>query len=445
VFVNTFVQKKLKKLISTLILLIFRLKLLFLSIFGIIIYMKEGNYMKNLVERFLRYVQIDTQSDYDSSTFPSTEKQKNLSKVLVDELNAMGLSAFLDEHGYVYTKIEGNVKGAQAIGFIAHVDTSPDAPGANVKPRIIEKYQGETIHLNDKIQMSPALYPSLNKVIGEDIIVTDGNTLLGADDKCGVAEIMELAHYIMLNPEFKHGDIYICFTPDEEIGKGTDHFNHDFFKADYAYTADGSEVGGIEFENFNAASAVVEFTGISIHPGTAKNKMINAQHLAIEFHQLLPKHLDPSLTEHYEGFNHLTNIQGTVEKAVSKYIIRNHDKNVFNRQKEDFNRAIDFINKKYAYACACVTIKDSYYNMHDIIKDHMYIVERAQKAIEKVGLKPFTDPIRGGTDGARLTFEGLPCPNLGTGGFQFHGRLEFASIQQMEKAVKILIEIARHQ
>jgi tripeptide aminopeptidase len=439
------VQKILKKLILTLILLIFNLKLLFLSIFGIIFYKKEGYNMKKLVERFLRYVQIDTQSDYDSSTFPSTEKQKNLSKLLVDELSAMGLNAFLDDYGYVYTKIERNVEGAQAIGFIAHVDTSPDAPGANVKPRMIEKYQGETIHLNDTMQMSPAQYPSLNRVIGQDIIVTDGNTLLGADDKCGVAEIMELADYIVTHPEFKHGDIFICFTPDEEIGKGTDHFNHEFFKADFAYTSDGSEVGGIEYENFNAASAVVEFTGISIHPGTAKNKMINAQHLAIEFHQLLPKHLDPSLTENYEGFNHLTSIQGTVEKAVSKYIIRNHDKNIFIQQKEDFKRAIDYINKKYAYACARVSIKDSYYNMYDIIKDHMYIVERAKKAIEKVGLKPFHDPIRGGTDGARLTFEGLPCPNLGTGGYQFHGRLEFASIQQMEKAVEILIEIARHQ
>lgn len=399
--------------------------------------------MNRLIERFLRYVKVDTQSDHDSGTHPSTEKQKNLSRMLESELKSLGLPAFTDDFGYVYAKIEKNVKGAPAIGFVAHVDTSPDAPGAGVNPRIIKKYDGSIIKLNDKLSMGPDLYPSLKRVIGEDIIVTDGNTLLGADDKCGVAEIMELVEYFVANPNEKHGDIFICFTPDEEIGEGADHFNYDYFKADFAYTADGSEVGGIEYENFNAASAVVSFIGKSIHPGTAKNKMINALHLAMEFHQLLPVFKNPAYTEKYEGFNHLTGLTGEVEKATAKYIIRNHDMEKFTTQKKEFETIRDYMNARYGYEAVILSIKDTYYNMYEIIKNHMHIINLAEQAIKNVGVTPFFEAIRGGTDGARLTYQGLLCPNLGTGGYQFHGRLEFASIQQMEKAVSIFIEIIK--
>lgn len=399
--------------------------------------------MNTLIERFLRYVKIDTQSDHESNTFPSTEKQKDLSKLLVEELKEMGLAAFLDKDGYVYAKIEKNVEGKKALGFIAHVDTSPDAPGKDVNPRIIKKYDGSTIKLNDEMSMHPNQYASLNKVIGEDIIVTDGHTLLGADDKCGVAEIMELALYFTTHKEEKHGDIYICFTPDEEIGKGANRFDHDFFKADFAYTADGSEVGGIEYENFNAATVNLNFVGKSIHPGSAKNKLIHAVHIAFEFHHMLPTFLNPAYTENYEGFNHLTQIQGQVEHAHVQYIVRNHDKALFIKQKDDFLKIAKYINEKYEYQAVKVDIKDSYYNMYDIIKDHMYVIDLAKQATINMDVEPKIEPIRGGTDGARLTYDGLICPNLGTGGYQFHGRLEFASIQQMEKALEIYKEIIR--
>lgn len=399
--------------------------------------------MENLTKRFFKYVKIDTQSDHRSKTFPSTEKQKDLSLVLVSELKEMGLAAFLDDFGYVYAKINKNASNAYSIGFIAHVDTSPDAPGANVNPRIVKKYDGSLIQLNKSISMDPSRFESLQRVIGDDIIVTDGNTLLGADNKCGVAEIMELAHYYTSYPDVLHGDIYICFTPDEEIGKGADHFDYDYFKADFAYTVDGSEVGGIEFQNFNAASADLTFIGQSIHPGSAKNKLINALNIAMEFDTMLPLHKDPSLTEDYEGFNHLTNLSGGVEKATSHYIIRDHSMNVFNENKNEFVLIKDYLNKKYGYEAVLLSITDSYFNMYEILKDHMYIVDLAKKAINNVGLDPQTNPVRGGTDGSRLTYGGLLCPNLGTGGYHFHGRLEFASIQQMEKAVKVLIEIVK--
>ncbi|MDY0074641.1 MAG: peptidase T [Acholeplasmataceae bacterium] len=399
--------------------------------------------MNRLVERFLRYVKVDTQSSHDTHAHPSTEKQKNLSNMLAAELKAIGLDAFVDAYGYTYAKIEKNVEHAKSVGLIAHVDTSPDAPGTPVHPRIIKKYDGSSIKLNEKLSMAPDQYPSLKRVIGDDIIVTDGNTLLGADDKCGVAEIMEVCEYFVAHPEVKHGDIYICFTPDEEIGEGADHFNYDWFKADFAYTADGDEVGGIEFENFNAASADVYFVGKSIHPGSAKNKMINALHLAMEFHNMLPVFLNPAYTEGYEGFNHLTNLKGEVEHAHAHYIIRNHDMSKFNEQKETFKMVQSYLNRTYGYQAVELTLKDSYYNMYEIIKDHMYIIDLAKKACENVGVTPFYKAIRGGTDGARLTYEGLLCPNIGTGGYQFHGRMEFASINQMEKAVQILTEIVK--
>ncbi|OHE26883.1 MAG: peptidase T [Tenericutes bacterium GWA2_38_26] len=399
--------------------------------------------MDRLIERFIKYVKVDTQSDHESLTFPSTEKQKDLSRILVGELKGLGLDAFLDDYGYVYTKINKNVEGAPAIGFVAHVDTSPDAPGKHVNPRIIKKYDGSSIQLNDKLSMDPLKYPSLARVIGDDIIVTDGETLLGADDKCGVAEIMEIAEYFVANPKEKHGDIYICFTPDEEIGNGANHFNYDYFKADFAYTADGSEVGGIEYENFNAASATLSFIGKSIHPGSAKNKMINALHLAMEFHALLPVFKNPAFTEKYEGFNHLTGMKGEVEHASSHYIIRNHDLAKFTEQKNEFQVIKDFMNNKYGYEVVKLDIKDTYYNMYEIIKNHMHIINLAEQAIKNVGVTPFFEAIRGGTDGARLTYEGLLCPNLGTGGYHFHGRMEFASIQQMQNAVKIFVEIIK--
>ena len=397
--------------------------------------------MTRLIERFLNYVKIDTQSDPNHPNCPSTEKQKDLSVLLESELKAMGYEAFMDEHGYTYALIPKNKEGFPKIGLIAHVDTSFDAPGNNVQPRIIHQYDGSTITLNEFYSMNPTQFPSLNDVIGDDIIVTNGETLLGADDKCGVAEIMELADILKEHPEIPHGDIYICFTPDEEIGRGANLFNYDYFKADYAYTLDGSKVGGIEYENFNAATANLTFIGKSIHPGSAKNKMVNASHIAMDFHHHLPKHLDPSKTEGYEGFNHLTNIQGTVEHAHSQYIIRNHDLKRFNEQKTEFITLTQTLNEKYGYEAVTLNIEDSYYNMADKIKPRMDIIDKAKKAIENVGLTPFSSPIRGGTDGARLTYEGLLCPNLGTGGYQFHGRYEFASIQQMEKAVKVILEL----
>jgi len=399
--------------------------------------------MERLIERFIKYVKVDTQSDHESLTFPSTEKQKDLSNILVKELKDLGLDALIDEYGYVYTKISKNVEGAPSIGLVAHVDTSPDAPGKHVNPRIIKKYDGSSIQLNDKLSMDPLKYPSLARVIGDDIIVTDGETLLGADDKCGVAEIMEVAEYFVANPKEKHGDIYICFTPDEEIGNGANHFNYDYFKADFAYTADGSEVGGIEYENFNAASASLNFVGKSIHPGSAKNKMINALHLAMEFHGLLPVFKNPAFTEKYEGFNHLTGMKGEVEHAYSHYIIRNHDMAKFTEQKNEFEAIKNFMNNKYGYEVVQLDIKDTYYNMYEIIKNHMHIINLAEQAIKNVGVTPFFEAIRGGTDGARLTYEGLLCPNLGTGGYHFHGRMEFASIQQMQNAVKIFVEIIK--
>ncbi|MDY0277296.1 MAG: peptidase T [Acholeplasma sp.] len=399
--------------------------------------------MKRLIKNFMNYVKIDTQSDPYSDTVPSTVKQKNLSNLLLKELKDLGVDSFIDDKGYVYGKLPSNVNhNVTPIGFVAHVDTSPDAPGKNVNPQIITDYDGSDIRLNSAITMNANNSPSLKKVIGEDIIVTDGNTLLGADDKAGVAEIMELVH-VILEENRPHGDIYICFTPDEEIGRGADHFNYDYFKADFAYTLDGSQVGEIEYENFNAASARLTFIGKSIHPGSAKNQMINSMHLAMEFHQMLPVFENPAYTEKYEGFNHLSEINGEVEKTVANYIIRNHDKLLFNKQKDTFKEIEKYLNKKYGYKAVKLVIKDSYYNMYEIIKDHMHIVEVARKAIENSGLTPITMPIRGGTDGARLTFEGLPCPNLGTGCYNFHGRMEFASINQMEKAVEIALEIVK--
>lgn len=396
----------------------------------------------DIIDRFLNYVKIDTQSNERSKTCPSTEKQKDLGNLLVKELKEIGIPSFMDENGYVYGKIDKTTEGKKAIGFIAHMDTSPDAPGANVNPRIIEKYDGSVIQLNKDLSMSPDNFESLNHVIGEDIIVTDGNTLLGADDKAGIAIIMDFAQKVK-NSNIPHGDIYIGFTPDEEIGRGADLFDLNFFKADFAYTLDGSKVGGIEYENFNAATAAVKLTGQSIHPGSAKNKLINAMHLAMEFHSMLPLFQNPAFTEGREGFNHLSGMSGEVEVSILNYIIRNHDMKEYKRQQAFFYDVRDYLNHKYGYNAVEVQIKESYLNMYEILKRDMTPVELARKATQRAGVKPFSDPIRGGTDGARLTYMGLPTPNIGTGGFNFHGRYEFASINQMKKAVEICLELIK--
>ncbi|MCV2231773.1 peptidase T [Acholeplasma manati] len=398
----------------------------------------------NLLNRFLTYVKIDTQSDPEVESCPSTLKQKDLGHLLVKELLELGVNnAYMDQHGYVYGLIPSNSqRNITPIGFIAHMDTSPDAPGAHVNPRIIKNYDGGVIQLNETLSMDPQKFTALKHVVGDDLVVTDGNTLLGADDKAGVAEIMAMVEIMTLHP-FEHGDIYIGFTPDEEIGRGADLFDLNFFKAKFAYTADGSLIGGIEYENFNAASARVSFVGKSIHPGAAKLKMINAQHLAFEFHSLLPVFDNPAYTEGYEGFNHLSNTEGSVEFAKLSYIIRNHDMVKFNKQKDDFKRVVAFMNDKYGYEAVSLKITDSYFNMLEVLKHDMSPVELAKQAITNVGLTPHCEAIRGGTDGARLTFMGLPCPNLGTGGFNFHGRFEFASINQMEQAVDVMIEIIK--
>ena len=396
------------------------------------------------IDRFLKYIEIDTQSDSDSASSPSTKKQFDLANILAKELKELGLNPTLDEHCYVYAFLKSNTSTKiDKIGFIAHMDTAPDASGKGVNKRIIHNYDGTTIQLNDILSMSPKNFNCLNTVIGDDLIVTDGTTLLGADNKAGVAEIIGLIEYIQSNKDFKHGDIYICFTPDEEIGRGTDHFNFDLFKADYAYTVDGGDVNVISYETFNAASASIKFIGKSIHPGSAKDKLVNAINLAVEFHNLLPVHQRPEHTDGYDGFNHITSIKGEVENASSNYIIRNHSKIIFENQKEIFKTIATYINKKYGYNAVDLTIKDSYYNMKEILKDKMEIVDIASKAIANVGLTPGFEAVRGGTDGARLTFDGIPCPNLGTGGFNFHGPFEFLSVNQMNKAVEVLIEIVK--
>lgn len=397
----------------------------------------------DIVKRFINYAKIDTQSDPNSYTIPSTSKQKDLSRLLVEELKEMKLDAFMDKYGYVYAKIPANTKGKRPVGFIAHVDTSYDAPGNNVKPRIIKNYQGEEIVLNEQYKMSPDKFDCLNDVVGDDIIVTDGNTLLGADNKAGVAIIMDLAQKLTKDNSILHGDVYIGFTPDEEIGRGPHKFDLDYFKPDFAYTIDGGKVGGLNYENFNASSADIKFIGKSIHPGTAKNKMINAIHLAMEFHSMLPTFKNPAYTEKREGFNHLSSIKGSVEEATVHYIIRNHDYNEFKQQEKEFETIKNYLNNKYGYEAVHLTIKESYLNMYEVLKKDMTPVKIAEEATKKANVTPFASPMRGGTDGAQLTYMGLPCPNLGTGGYNYHGRYEFLSINQMKKVVEILLEIIK--
>lgn len=400
--------------------------------------------MNNLVERFLRYVSVDTQSNEDSQTQPSTMKQLNLLSMLRDELLAMGVEATLDEYGYVMARIPSNVDAqVPAVGFISHVDTSPDASGADIKPQIIHDYDGSAIALKgvDGLYLDPKDFPELLRHKGEDLITTDGTTLLGADDKAGVAEIMNAVEYIMTHPEFKHGPICIGFTPDEEIGRGVAKFDVARFGADYAYTMDGGEVGELEFENFNAAAATVTIQGRNVHPGYAKGKMKNAILIGMELNSLLPIEQRPEYTSDYEGFFHIISYKGTVENCTFSYILREHDLDKHEAQKEVLRRCADFINAKYGEGTASVEIRHQYYNMRKQVEPHYHIVEKAIKAMEMEGIKPKVQPIRGGTDGANLSFMGLPCPNIFAGGLNFHGKFEWVSIQSMEKASKVVLNI----
>ena len=397
--------------------------------------------MTSVIERFLKYVSFDTQSDEFSETCPSTDKQKVLGAALVEEMKAMGIEdARMDEHGYVYGTVPGD-PNLPTIGLIAHMDTSPDASGANVKARIVE-YDGTDILLGEEsgLVLSEKQFPGLARHRGKHLIVTDGTTLLGADDKAGIAEIMTVAEFL-LTARMNHATLKIGFTPDEEIGRGADLFDVEGFGADYAYTVDGGAVGELEYENFNAASAKVEFTGLNIHPGSAKDRMLNSQYIAMEYERLLPAAQKPEYTEGYEGFIHLTDMEGTVEKSTLRYIIRDHDAEKFHQKKERMMEAAAYLNAKYGAGTVNITIRDSYFNMRQVIEPNIHVVDRAKKAIEELGIQPIVVPIRGGTDGARLSYVGLPCPNLGTGGENFHGRYEYACAEDMELSVRALINI----
>ena len=397
--------------------------------------------MNPVVERFLRYVSFDTQSNEDSETCPSTDKQKLLGAALVEEMLAMGISdAHMDENGYIYGTIPGDPR-LPTIGLIAHMDTAPDCSGANVKTKIVE-YTGKDICLNEElgIYLKQSEYPGLAEHVGKHLIVTDGTTLLGADDKAGVAEIMTAAAFLM-KARMSHATVKIGFTPDEEISRGADRFDVAKFGADYAYTVDGGTIGELEYENFNAAGATVEFVGRNIHPGSAKNQMVNSQYIAMEFQSLLPAAQKPEHTENYEGFIHLAGMEGEVEKTTLWYIVRDHDMAKFQEKKAVMQAAADFLNAKYGEGTVKLNLKDSYYNMKEKIEPCMFVVERAKKAMEAVGITPVTVPIRGGTDGARLSYMGLPCPNLCTGGANYHSRFEYVPAEDMERITQMLVQL----
>ena len=400
--------------------------------------------MENILERFLRFVSVDTQSNEESASQPSTEKQWDLLKMLCKELNDMGVEASLDEYGYVMGTIPSNIeKEVPAVGFIAHVDTAPDASGKDVKPQIIKNYDGSDIALKgvQGLYLKPSEFPELLHFIGQTLITTDGTTLLGADDKAGVAEIMNAAQWIMEHPEFKHGIIKIGFTPDEEIGRGVVKFDVKKFGADYAYTMDGGEIGELEFENFNAASAKIHIQGRNVHPGSAKGKMKNAILIGQELNSLLPIEQRPESTEGYEGFFHIISFKGAVEEADFAYIIRDHDAVKFDRKKEVIRECVDFINRKYGEGTAVLDLRDQYRNMREQVEPHYHIIEKAVKAMEMEGIKPKIQPIRGGTDGANLSYMGLPCPNIFAGGLNFHGKMEFVPLESIEAASKVILNI----
>ena len=392
-------------------------------------------------ERFLKYVAVDTQSDEASMTSPSTEKQLVLAQMLADELKELGLEdAHVDAFGVVYAKLSANAQGFPAIGLNAHMDTATDLSGANVSPRIVANYDGGEIVLNPDVKMGPKEFPVLKEHIGEDLIVTDGTTLLGGDDKAGIAVIITAVQQLIASGK-EHGDIYLAFTPDEEVGRGTEHFDLEKFAADFAYTVDGGAINEIDYENFNAAPAHITIQGKSIHPGAAKNKMVNASLLAMELHGMLPVNMNPAYTEGYEGFYHLTHMQGECEQAELTYIIRNHDAEQFEEQKQFMIRVCEYLTSRYGEGTFDLQITDQYRNMRSIIEKDMRVVELANQAIRAAGLTPHSSPVRGGTDGASLTYMGLPCPNFGTGSYNHHGKYEFASIQDMTKMVEIISNV----
>jgi tripeptide aminopeptidase len=398
----------------------------------------------NVVDRFIKYAKIDTQSDENSNQTPSTLKQFNLAKEIERELIEMGMTdVSLDNNCYLMATLPANSeKHIPTIGFIAHFDTSPDMSGENVKPHIVKQYTGNDIVLNEEqhIVLSPHDFPELLDHIGEDLIVTDGTTLLGADDKAGIAEIITAMQYFLDHPEIKHGKVRIAFTPDEEIGRGADKFDVQKFGAEWGYTVDGGEVGELEYENFNAASAKITIQGRNVHPGYAKNKMINALHVANELINLLPANERPEFTEGYEGFFHLTSLNGTVDEAVVSFIIRDHDRNRFEERKKIMLDAVSFLNERYSNRLK-LELRDQYFNMREKVEPVKYVIDYAFRAMQNVGVTPRVKPIRGGTDGARLSFMGLPCPNIFAGGLNFHGRYEFIPVQSLEKATQVIEKI----
>lgn len=399
-----------------------------------------------LTERFLKYVSFTTTSDENTKMTPSTPGQMIFAQFLVDDLKSIGLQEVdLDKNGYVMATLPANVdKDIPTIGFISHMDTSPDMSGKNVKARIVQNYDGNDILLNPEklIVLETNKYPEIIKYTGQDIIVTDGTTLLGADDKAGLAEIVTAMEYLIAHPEIKHGKIRVGFTPDEEIGQGADHFDVKKFGAEWAYTMDGGEIGELEFENFNAAGAKITFQGLNVHPGYAKHKMLNSMRVAQQFATMLPRHETPEHTDGYEGFYHLVGMEGTVEKSSLSYIIRDHDRDRFERRKKEIQHLANKINAEFGQGTATLEIHDQYYNMREKVEPVMHIVDLAFEAMEAVGVKPNVKPIRGGTDGARLSYEGLPCPNIFAGGHNFHGRFEYVPVQSMEKAMMVIVKIA---
>lgn len=400
---------------------------------------------EKVLERFLKYTAIDTQSDPESKTSPSTSKQFDLARLLVKELEDLGLEDIsLDERCYVMARLAANEEGLVPIGFIAHMDTSPDLSGKDVKPRLIENYDGGDIVLDEERGIVTSLkdYPEIGDFKGQTLIVTDGSTLLGADDKAGIAEIMTGIEFLVNNPQIRHGDIMVAFTPDEEIGCGADYFDVNKFGAKYAYTFDGGQVGELEYENFNAASAVVKIQGRNVHPGSAKGKMVNSIYIAGKVMEAFPENKRPETTEGYEGFFHLNDIKGSTEETVLNYIIRDHDRTKFEDMKAFFEATISDLSKEHGGRIS-LTIQDSYYNMREVIEDHMEVVDIAVKAMENLDIEPRIIPIRGGTDGSRLSFMGLPCPNLFAGGINFHGRNEMISLEALEAGARLLIEIAK--
>lgn len=406
--------------------------------------------MKRLIERFLNYTKFDTQSAEDANSVPSTSKQLVFAEYLKKELENEGLSDVqMDDKGYIYATLKSNIgeKGKNkeervpTIGFIAHYDTSPDCSGANVKAQIVEKYNGQDILLSQGIVMSPSKFPELLSHVGEDLIVTDGTTLLGADDKAGIAEIVEAMVYLQEHKEIRHGDIRIAFNPDEEIGMGAQHFDVERFGCEWAYTMDGGDVGELEFENFNAASAKIYIKGVSVHPGYAKGKMVNASLLAAEFASLLPKDETPETTEGYQGFFHLTSVQSNVEHATLSYIIRDHDRDHFEERKHLIQCIVRQMNERYGEGTVSCELRDQYYNMKEKIDPQMHVIDLVLHAMQDCGVAPKVKPIRGGTDGAQLSFRGLPCPNIFAGGVNFHGPYEFVSVQSMEKAMQVIVKI----